>query len=605
MTRVAEFALLLLGTVSAGLAALRVEGADAPGLLLALYAPVPFLLWACVRFGAAGCSCVLLTSALLTIAGALDSHGPLVGATTADTVIAVQIFVFVTATPLMLMAGLLEERRSEHRTLVEIEQQQRAILRALPDMMFVLTSDGVYLDYYSRTAGELLTSPSSFLGKHVGEVLPPDLAGKVLDGLGRATREEPVIVEYSLSMAGERRYYEARCVAVDSSRVLSVVRDVTERTRAEHALHDSQQRYTLATAAGGVGVWDANLITGELYLGPELKAALGAGDSQIGTHVSAWEQFVHPADLDELRARGARAVQAESSGVEVEHRVVHTDGSVRWFLTKGEIIERLDGKPARMIGTCTDVTQRRRTERALKHANAALARMGRITALGELTASIAHEVNQPLCAIVANANACLRWLDSGAADADVRGALNDVVQDSHRASEIIKRTHDLLTNRPVRKTAFNLNDAVRDVLVLARGRLKRSDIIAEVDLDHKLPLVLADELQIQQVVLNLVLNAVDAMASVGNRPRVLIVRSRRGKDLAMLSVRDTGDGVDRRRVERIFDPFYTTKPRGLGIGLAISRSIVRAHGGAIWAVANTGGGTTLRFTLPAIKDADA
>ena len=603
--RLAEFGLLMLGLIAAQIAAVQIEHADAPGLSLALYAPVPFLLWATVRFGATGFSAAFLCSAALTMESALRGHGPFVGASAADSVIAVQMFIGVTAAPLMLMAGLLEERREEHRTLVEIEQQNSAILRALPDLMFLQTRDGVYLNYYARHAADLLAPPQVFLGKNMRDILPPQLADEFAVAFRRATTEEPVVLEYSLPVAGRTRHFEARMIAHDRDRILSIVRDVTERTESERALQESQQRYTLATAAGGVGVWDANLATGELYVGPQLKAALGYADHDLPNLASAWTQLVHPADFDDIQARARAHFEGASQSFEAEHRLIHKDGSVRWFLTRGEITERVDGKGVRMTGTYMDVTYRRRTERALKQANAALARMGRITALGELTASIAHEVNQPLCAIVANANACLRWLDTAAADADLRGALNDVVQDSHRVSEIIRRTRELFTNRPVRKTPVNLNEAILDVLELSRARLQRSGIVLEIDLDDKLPLVAADELQMQQVVLNLVTNAMDAMRGLKDGLRVMRVRSRRGSTLALVSVRDTGEGFPQRDAHRVFDLFYTTKPEGMGVGLAISRSIVRSHGGSLWAVANARGGATFRFTIPALKDEHA
>ena len=262
----------------------------------------------------------------------------------------------------------------------------------------------------------------------------------------------------------------------------------------------------------------------------------------VGRRAVDWTSLIHPADLDELRSRVTTLFTGASSAFEAEHRVIHKDRSIRWFVTKGEISERVDGRAVRITGTYTDITQRNQAERALKQANAALTRMARITALGELTASIAHELNQPLCAIVANAAACLRWLDNPTPRTDIRGALNDVVQDSHRASEIVRGTRELFTNRPVRKRPLNLNDAVRDVLQLAAARLQRSDIALEVHLDEDLPLVNADDVQIQQVLLNVVLNAVDAMRSIKDRPRIVRVESRHADALAFVSVRDEGEG---------------------------------------------------------------
>ena len=602
MRRIAEFTLLLLSMVAVGVIALRIGRPSTSGLAVALYAPVPFLLWASVRFGATGLSCALLTTALLTIGNALRGHGPFVEGAAADTVIGVQMFVGVIAAPLMLLAGLLDEKRIEHRTLLEIEQRNSAILRALPDLMFVQTRDGIYLNYYAKDSAELLVPPTDFLGRNIREILPPEIADRFVRAFSKATTEDPVVVEYSLDMSGETRHFEARLIAHDQDRILSIVRDITARTRSEIALRESQQRYTLATAAGGVGVWDANLATGELYVGPELKAALGYADDEIPNLASAWTRLVHPADFDELKSRANAHIQGAASSVEVEHRLIHKDGSVRWFLTKGEITERVDGKGVRVTGTYTNVTQRRRTERALKQANAALARRGRITALGELTAGIAHEVNQPLCAIVANANACLRWLDTAAPDADFRGALNDVVQDSHRASEIIRRTRELFTNRPARKTPLNLNHAIRDVVELARLRLQRTGVVLEMTLDESLPLVVGDELQIQQVLLNLISNADDAIRGLKDGGGVIHVESEPRKEMALVSVCDTGKGFSRADGSRIFDPFYTTKPTGMGVGLAISRSIIKSHGGALWAASNAQGGATFSFTIPTLRE---
>jgi signal transduction histidine kinase len=468
--RVAEFALLLLSLTAAHLAAVQFEGPGQKGLSLALYAPAPFLFWAVVRYGATGLSCALLCAALVTITTALRAHGPLVGATAADTVIAVQMFIGVSAMPLMLIAGLLEENRTKDRTVVESERKNSAILRAMPDAMFLQSRDGVYLTHYARSPGQLLVPPETFLGKNMSDILPADVAARFSEAFREASAEQPAIVEYSLAIDGVPRHYEARCITLESDKILSIVRDTTER---------------------------------------------------------------------------------------------------------------------------------RRSEAALQQANAELIHMARVTALGKLTASIAHEVNQPLCAIVANANACLRWIDAGTGG-DVRGALNDIVQDSHRASEVIRRTRELFTNRVVHKEPLDLNRSLQEALTLAHSRLTRGGVVLDLRVDPALPVVYADPLQIQTVILNLVLNAVDAMRGVKDRPRLLHVQSRRAKELAIVTVRDTGEGLRGHDVERIFDPFYTTKPDGMGIGLAISRSIVKAHGGALWAIANDNGSATFRFRLPAM-----
>jgi C4-dicarboxylate-specific signal transduction histidine kinase len=228
-----------------------------------------------------------------------------------------------------------------------------------------------------------------------------------------------------------------------------------------------------------------------------------------------------------------------------------------------------------------------------------MVRMGRVTALAELSASIAHELNQPLAAIATNANTCLRWMDAASSEADLRGALKDLVADSRRAGQIVRRTREMFANRSVSRAPTDLNGVIRNVLDLLRTRLRDAGVQLELELDESLPEIEADKVQMQQVLMNLVLNAVDAMLEAGTRRRVLSVQSRSIDGNAQVSVRDTGAGVPALDVEQVFEPFYTTKNDGIGIGLAISRSIVEAHGGAIRASADGGAGATFSFTLPA------
>jgi len=228
-----------------------------------------------------------------------------------------------------------------------------------------------------------------------------------------------------------------------------------------------------------------------------------------------------------------------------------------------------------------------------------LVRMGRVTALAELSASIAHELNQPLAAIATNANTCLRWMDSAVSEADLRGALKDLVADSRRAGQIVRRTREMFANRSVSRAPTDLNGVIRNVLDLVRTRLRDAGVQLELELDESLPVIEADKVQVQQVLMNLALNAVDAMLEAGPRRRVLSVQSRSTDNGVQVSVRDTGSGLPALDVEQVFEPFYTTKSDGIGIGLAISRSIVEAHGGAIWASAGGGTGATFSFTLPA------
>jgi PAS domain S-box-containing protein len=245
--------------------------------------------------------------------------------------------------------------------------------------------------------------------------------------------------------------------------------------------------------------------------------------------------------------------------------------------------------------------ERKRAEDALHHARTDLAHVTRVATLGEMSASIAHEINQPLAAVVNNASACLRWLAAQNLEA-ARESATRVISDGHRAGEIIGRIRALTKKAPPQKDWLDINEIIREVIALAQSEVQRNGVVLETRLSddvHYLPLILADRIQLQQVILNLIMNAIEAMSGVGDGPRELLVRSGTAESQRVLvAVRDSGPGLDPKSLNRLFDAFYTTKPQGLGMGLAISRSIIDAHGGRLWAIANDDRGATFQFTLP-------
>jgi signal transduction histidine kinase len=224
-----------------------------------------------------------------------------------------------------------------------------------------------------------------------------------------------------------------------------------------------------------------------------------------------------------------------------------------------------------------------------------------VMTMGELSASLAHELTQPLTAILSNAQAALRFLNPPAPDLDeVRAILADIVADDRRAGEVIQRLRGLLTRSEPERLPLDLNEVIRGVVRLIHSEVVIKNVTVALDLESDLPPVPGDRVQLEQVILNLLINGVEAMAAVEDRPRELLIRSCRPAGAgALVMVRDVGIGLDPQQAERIFDSFYTTKPKGMGLGLSISRSIVEAHGGRLWASPNTGYGTTFQFTLPA------
>jgi C4-dicarboxylate-specific signal transduction histidine kinase len=253
------------------------------------------------------------------------------------------------------------------------------------------------------------------------------------------------------------------------------------------------------------------------------------------------------------------------------------------------------------LAVARDLTEHMKAWEALREAQAELARVSRVTMLGEITASIAHEVNQPLAAVVTNGNACRRWLAAEPPNLDeARQAAQRMVKDGERAGQILARIRALVRRGATERNALDMNDVIQEALGFTRTELDRQRVAIRIDLDADLPAVLGDRVQLQQVLVNLILNARDAMAEVGAGSAELTVESRREPSGGVLvEVKDRGRGIERSQAERIFEAFFSTKPAGLGMGLSVSRSIVEMHGGKIWAAPNDGPGATMRFTLPA------
>jgi C4-dicarboxylate-specific signal transduction histidine kinase len=308
--------------------------------------------------------------------------------------------------------------------------------------------------------------------------------------------------------------------------------------------------------------------------------------------------LIWPADRGDVQTRLTDFSTGAIDSFDIEFRMCHRDGSVRWIVSKGAITDRSGGVATRIRGTYTDVTERKESDRALRDASDALARTWRISAMSELSASLAHELNQPLTAIVTNVNTCVRWLDSGTPTTDLREALSDVLRDSRRASQIVERTRGLFAKSPVQQVSVNLNAVIRDIVEVAQIRLRESHIVVELRLANDVGSVVADPVQMQQVVLNLIMNAAEAMRDTPAGSRAIRISTRQCGDMVFVSVRDTGKGFAQDERSRVFDPFYTTKVGGTGMGLAICRSIVLNHGGSLTALTNCGDGATFRIKMP-------
>jgi PAS domain S-box-containing protein len=319
------------------------------------------------------------------------------------------------------------------------------------------------------------------------------------------------------------------------------------------------------------------------YTGMTVEQATGSG----------WEAAVHPDDLEKI-IEMRRRLGARGEPVEYEMRLRRgAEGEYRWFQTRLAPLRDKRGKVVRWCGVATDIEDRKRAEQL----QAELAHTNRVSLLGELAASIAHDVNQPLSGIVSNGSACLRWLARDTPDIEeVREAVGDIVRDGKRAGEIISRLRSLYKKASPQRTLVDVNETIGEMIVMLRGEANRFGVSMRTDLATDLPKVTADPVQLQQVLMNLMLNAIEAMKETGG---VLTVKSQRDQNGSVLvSVSDTGVGLPAEKADQIFNAFFTTKPQGSGMGLAISRSIVESHGGRLWATPNDGRGASFHFTLP-------
>ena len=376
--------------------------------------------------------------------------------------------------------------------------------------------------------------------------------------------------------------------------------DITERRNAEAALQTSEKRYALATVAGSVGVWDWDLATNDIWIDPALKCALGYADVEIENRLDAWLKHVHPDDAGRLLIDAYAHAQGKTSSLETEHRKIHRNGSVHWFLTRGSVVRLPDGHAMRIIGTDTDITERKNAEITLEQTRHELARVARVTTLAQFAASVAHESSQPLNTILLNARACLRWLRRDPPPIDqLRTTLQDIADAATQASAVINRNRGMFSRRRAEKKLLDINGIVHDVISLARTRLHKSHVLLEALLDPAVPRILGDRVELQQVLLNIFLNGIEAVETANPTVRQLSVQTQTMRDgLVQISVRDTGVGLGDVDPGNLFAPFYTTKPEGTGFGLSISRLIVEDHGGRLWAESNDDGGATFFVTIP-------
>jgi len=386
--------------------------------------------------------------------------------------------------------------------------------------------------------------------------------------------------------------------------VIGTARDITERKRAEETLRRSEAYLAEAQRLSQTGSWAWSPNPGKdiRYWSEECYRVLGFDPSGPLPRFEEFFQRIHLDDQAGTRERFEKAIH-DKTDFELDYRIVHPDKGVRDIHVVGHAVLDPSGDLREFVGTVIDITERKRGEAALQEARAELERVTRVTTMGELAASIAHEINQPLAGVVTSANAGLNWLAANPPNlSKTRETLERILRDGTRGGDVLARIRALLKRTPPAKTLVRVNQIVRDVLALTAGELRQHGIELSSELAPTVPAVLGDTVQLQQVLLNLIKNAVEAMAGIANRQRTLRIQSRlgelEGKPAVLVEVSDTGVGFSGPDNSRLFEAFHTTKPQGMGMGLWISRSIIENHHGRLTASPNNGPGATFVIMLP-------
>jgi PAS domain S-box-containing protein len=378
-----------------------------------------------------------------------------------------------------------------------------------------------------------------------------------------------------------------------------ILGDSLIRKRSEAALRVSEERWrsVFDNSTVGVSLIDRDSLR-YVATNAAFQAMLGYSDAEFRELTAMDISLDEDVERSRVLLSELREGRRENYAIVKQYR--RKNGTWMWGEAYVSVIPGSDSKPTMFLGSMVDISERKRAEDQLQIMQAELARVQRSTIMGEITASIAHEINQPLAAIVTNANSGLRWLANKSPDlGEAQSALRRIVSDGHRASEVIASIRGMFRSGRRANAYYDVNALIREVLALVTGELTNNKVETQLELSEDMPKVLADRVQLQQVVLNLMMNAIEAMGSVQNGARVLGVNSevRDGRDI-VITVKDSGPGIEPENLDRIFDRFFTTKSNGMGMGLSICRSIVEAHNGRLWAEPDVRPGSVFRISLP-------
>ncbi len=503
----------------------------------------------------------------------------------------------------------------------EAEDRTRLIIDTVPAQLWTESPEGV-VDFVNRRWIDYtgMTLEQAIGWGWTGMIHPDDIERVLSKWRTLIAEGKPREIESRLRRSdGTYRWFLSRCCPlVDrSGHILGWYgsdTDIHDRKEAEEKLRQSEAHLQEAQTLGRIGSWVFDIAAGTVSGSPELVRIFGRdpGEEQLTKEMLSdvrslpiFRTSVHPEDLPFVEEFTNKA-RSEAKVGELEYRIVLPDGSVKYVHSVAHPVFDNSGNVVEYIGTIMDVTERKRAEEALRQTQADLARVSRVTTMGELTASLAHEVNQPIAAAVTSANSCIHWLAADIPNLEkARAAAMRIVKDATRAAEIITRTRLLFQKGAAQQEVVDVNEVIEEMIVLLRGEAMRYSLSVRTELAPDLPPVLGDRVQLQQVLMNLMVNSIDAMKNVDGMRELAIKSQRAENEELLVSVSDTGVGLPPGQADQIFNAFFTTKPHGTGMGLRICRSIVESHGGRLWVDNSALRGATFYVSLPGKVEAPA
>ena len=502
----------------------------------------------------------------------------------------------------------LTQQKHAEEALRRVEQQARSIVDSALDAAVGMDADG-FITTWNKQAEEIFGwTRSEAVGRRMSEtIIPTQHRSSHERGLRHffQTGQGPILNQRieitALRRDGSEFPVELSVTPLksgDTWSFSSFIRDISDRKRSEEQLRTSELNLRRMTETIPEMLWSATVDGAIDYCNARVLDYTGLSHGEI--QGSGWMKTIHPDDTDNFTRAWTDSVES-GNPFQFEFRFLRaSDGMYRWCESSALPLRGSDGGILKWYGTVVDRHVRRRAQEELRTTQAELAHVNRVMTMGELTASIAHEVNQPLAAIIASGDSCTAWLASEPPNLDkARTAASRMIQAATQASEIVQRVRAMFKKLPSVATSVDMNKLIEETISFVHHEAQRKNVSLRADLDAALPTVGGDRVQLEQVILNLMMNGIESMASLDQEPKQILIRSALPNPGELLvSVADTGPGIDAEHADRLFAPFFTTKPQGIGMGLPICRSIIEAHGGRLWAENNDSGGAVFHFMLP-------